>query len=91
MHFRSIPRHAIYCVIGMPSMVRLFDEGLRAWVSRRLSRRRARHGKTPSLKELLDPYAGIVWITSLFSMSGTYAERFANISVITIPVERICR
>jgi putative transposase len=85
----SAPR--VCCEIEMLFMVKLSNNESRALVSRGLSRRLARHGKIPSLNELSDPYAGIVWIMSLFSMSNTYVEPFANISAITILVERTCR
>jgi hypothetical protein len=87
--FDSAPR--VCCEIGMLFMVKLSNDESRALVSRGLSRRLARQGKIPSLNELSDPYAGIVWIMSLFSMSDTYVEPFANISAIIILVERTCR
>jgi len=75
----------------MRFMERSFSDESEAWVSRKLLRRLARHGKILFVNVLSDQYAETVWITSLLSMSDIYAESFASTSAITILAERIYR
>ena len=87
--FDSAPR--VCCGIGMPFTVRRFDDGSRAWVSRRSLRPRARLGKILFVNVLSDPSAENVWIMSSSSTNDIFVELFESTSAITIRVEHTYR